>query len=445
MVTGGRRGEPAAGRGPMGGRGPAGGGERTGGGEVSGLRLILASICCEKGDWKRNLASHREVLRQASRAECLIAVFPEMSLTGSIDPVTNPAGLVSLDSEPVRSLVEATQEHSVAAIFGVAERADNGADHITQIYASHGQILGVYRKRHFGEGEEAYTPGTRSETFRFGALRFGIAICAEADVDYPFDEPVADGAELVLFCAAPGLTGRRVDDAGWRAGFTWWESRGLEDARRHARRTGAWIALATQAGSTIDEDFPGLAALVSPEGEVVSQLNDWKEGILIAELPLSIEVHPVREASRVLVLDESGNALLVKFSSKSGHTWWATPGGGLEGAENHLDAARRELREELGREIAIGPEIGRRTHTLSFNNGPWMTQSERWFVARSPRFEVPAEVVSNLASEYVTELRWWSAEDLARAGVVTAPRHLADLVAQIRSGRIPPADHDIGV
>jgi hypothetical protein len=40
-------------------------------------------------------------------------------------------------------------------------------------------------------------------------------------------------------------------------GFDWWEGSALGGARRHARRRGLWIALAGQAGSTVDEDFPG--------------------------------------------------------------------------------------------------------------------------------------------------------------------------------------------
>ena len=91
---------------------------------------------------------------------------------------------------------------------------------------------------------------------------------------------------VVFFCAAPGLYGpRRTDEASWRAGFDWWESCGLADARRHARRTGAWVALTTQAGSTVDEDFPGIAALVAPSGEVVDRLPDWRPGTLVVDLP----------------------------------------------------------------------------------------------------------------------------------------------------------------
>ena len=174
----------------------------------------------------------------------------------------------------------------MAAVFGVAERDSSGAAHITQVFARGGRLAGAYRKRHLGEGEDAYTPGTASALFRLGQLSFGIAICAESQVDYPFDEPAAAGAEVIFLCAAPGLYGRRTDDESWRAGHSWWESHGLADARRHAARTGAWVALSTQAGSTTDEDFPGLAALVAPGGEVVARLPDWHQGTLVAALDI---------------------------------------------------------------------------------------------------------------------------------------------------------------
>ncbi len=112
-----------------------------------------------------------------------------------------------------------------------------------------------------------------------------VAICAEAGFDAPFDSAAAGGAQLVLFPAAPGLYGRRTDEASWRAGFAWWEGCALGDARRHAKRLKLWIALAGQAGSTVDEDFPGLAALVRPDGSVTARLPDWREAMLTVEIP----------------------------------------------------------------------------------------------------------------------------------------------------------------
>jgi predicted amidohydrolase len=46
------------------------------------------------------------------------------------------------------------------------------------------------------------------------------------------------------------------------------------------------VGLSTQAGTTEDEDFPGLAALVSPAGEVVERLADWRPGTLVVDIPV---------------------------------------------------------------------------------------------------------------------------------------------------------------
>ena len=96
----------------------------------------------------------------------------------------------------------------------------------------------------------------------------------------------ASAGEESFAAAAPGMYGRRTTEDSWRAGFSWWTGCGLGDAQRHARRLGLWIALAGQAGTTEDEDFPGLAALVSPDGSVSAQLPDWREGTLVVDIPL---------------------------------------------------------------------------------------------------------------------------------------------------------------
>ncbi|HEY6277030.1 MAG TPA: carbon-nitrogen hydrolase family protein [Streptosporangiaceae bacterium] len=248
------------------------------------MRALLAALRCEKGDIAGNLAAHLRLLAEARSSGCDLALFPEMSLTGSADPATHPERLISFDHPAVRQLAAATGETGVAACFGMAERSRAGEPHITQVVASHGGLLGYQRKRYLGEGEEAFTAATTTGAFGLAGACFGVAICAEAGFDAPFNEAVAAGAGVMLFPAAPGLHGRRTDEASWRRGFAWWEESSLGDARRHARRLGLWVALAGQAGSTIDEDFPGLAGLVAPDGSVTARLPDWREGVLVTDI-----------------------------------------------------------------------------------------------------------------------------------------------------------------
>jgi predicted amidohydrolase len=250
------------------------------------VRILLSALRCEKGAIETNLAEHQRVLGEARDAGCSLAVFPEMSLTGSVDPSRTPDRLVTLDDPGVIALSAFTRETGVAAAFGIAEIAENGDAHIVQVVAARGRILGVQRKRHLGEGEESFTAADVDAVFDLDGVRCAIAICAESRNDRPFARAVAAHARLVLLCAAPGLYGRRIDEAAWKRGWEWWRADGLGDAQRHARERGVWIAVSTQAGSTHDEDFPGVAALVDPTGSVCAELPDWHAGSLIVDVPL---------------------------------------------------------------------------------------------------------------------------------------------------------------
>jgi predicted amidohydrolase len=237
----------------------------------------------QKGELAGNLEQHLALLEEAAQQGCDVAVFPEFSLTGSVDPISHPERAIGVEADAVRSLVQATRRLRTAAVFGVAERTDHGF-YITQLFAEGGVLRGCHRKRHLGEDEAGYETGRESPVCELAGIRCGIVICAEAARSSLWADLAAAGASVVFFCAAPGLYGRRTDEAGWQAGHAWWEDCGLGDARREARAHHLWVALATQAGSTIDEDFPGLAALVDPAGEVVDRTPDWRAGTLLVRL-----------------------------------------------------------------------------------------------------------------------------------------------------------------
>jgi len=134
------------------------------------MRALLAAMLCHKGDVEQNLAAQLRLLAKAKAAGCELVLFPEMSLTGSVDPAAHPEWLIGLDHPAVVALAGTTAETGVGACFGVAERAPDGSPHIAQVFAAAGK----------GDGE---------------------------------------GARLVLFPAAPGLYGRRTDGASWQRAF----------------------------------------------------------------------------------------------------------------------------------------------------------------------------------------------------------------------------------
>lgn len=109
------------------------------------MRVLLAAFNAEKGDVVANLSRHVELLELARSQGCDLAVFPEFSLTGSVDPTRHPQHTLAADAEPVRELVAASHRIGLGAVFGIAERADDGF-YISQLYTHGGRLVGKYRK-----------------------------------------------------------------------------------------------------------------------------------------------------------------------------------------------------------------------------------------------------------------------------------------------------------
>ena len=151
----------------------------------------------------------------------------------------------------------------------------------------------------------------------------------------------------------------------------------------------------------------------------------------------------VRDAVRALVLDPDDRILLVRFSVPwSDESWWATPGGGLEG-EPFEDALRRELREEAGlADFELGPTVWKRRHSFSWE-GRMVDQRETYVLVRVPAFDPEPQV--DLAAEMVTELRWWTLDEVEASTEQFAPRELAARLRELLEHGPPPEVLDVGV
>ncbi|MEP7081356.1 MAG: NUDIX domain-containing protein [Chloroflexota bacterium] len=154
----------------------------------------------------------------------------------------------------------------------------------------------------------------------------------------------------------------------------------------------------------------------------------------------------LRDAARAVILDPQGQILLVRFAFDD-RVVWACPGGGLEPDESHDDALRRELREEVGLELEeLGPCIWTRTHVIPFIGGRWDGQVERFYLVETEWFAPsPLLTVEQLRAEFVTEIRWWTVEELSSSSELHAPRRLPELLAQLRDVGPPPEPIDSGI
>jgi ADP-ribose pyrophosphatase YjhB (NUDIX family) len=150
---------------------------------------------------------------------------------------------------------------------------------------------------------------------------------------------------------------------------------------------------------------------------------------------------PIRHVARVVVLDQAKNVLLVKYKDSAPMDpfeegpieYWVPPGGALKHGENHHTAALRELREETGLRVELGPWLWEGRHNLRFR-GEVISQWERFYLAM---IKMQTPEVANQSSEAIRELRWWSLTELHVSSERFFPEGFVTLVEPIFTGHLP--------
>jgi hypothetical protein len=89
----------------------------------------------------------------------------------------------------------------------------------------------------------------------------------------------------VFELAAPGLYGEQAT-RNWRTGFEWWEGECEKYLGQYTQEYSIWGAVATQAGRTMDEDFPGGGYVFAPDGRWLFATPDWSVGAVYLDIDL---------------------------------------------------------------------------------------------------------------------------------------------------------------
>lgn len=250
------------------------------------IKIALVQIKAEKGQIYSNLDQIESYIQKSKDNNADIVCFPEMSITGYINPMVYPEAVLSLENPPIKHFIELSKKYSILVIAGFVEKNPDGKPYITQLAALNGELRAVYRKINVAEDEMGwFSCGREISVFLYNGIHVGLTVCADIDKDSIFDNYASAGVKLIFECAAPGLYGDQ-ETRNWSNGYNWWRSECYGKLGTYAKKNGIYIAVSTQAGRTVDEDFPGGGYVFSPEGTCISETPDWNESVLYTQLAI---------------------------------------------------------------------------------------------------------------------------------------------------------------
>jgi 8-oxo-dGTP pyrophosphatase MutT (NUDIX family) len=144
----------------------------------------------------------------------------------------------------------------------------------------------------------------------------------------------------------------------------------------------------------------------------------------------------VRRSARVLVVDGSERILLLRFANPDGGHGWITPGGGVGDGESIVDAAARELREEIGLTVAaahLGDPVAYSTGRVVWLDG---LCRDDYFYHRVDAHDVDDSGMEAFERTHHRGHRWWTVDELRVTTELVYPPRLAALLTDLLAGRV---------
>jgi len=257
---------------------------------VTRLRVAACQINTTVGDLDGNVERIQTALEEAEAAQCDVAVFPELAITGypPEDLLLKPGFIVD-NREAMLRVARSTRR--CTAVLGFV---DAGQDlHNAAAVCANGQVHGVYRKRllpNYAVFDEAryFTPGSEPlALYVIGGVRAGISICEDIwSPSGPMATQAAGGAELILnINASPYHAGRVAERERMLA--------------TRAADASCGLVYVNQVGGQDELVFDGASIVIDSNGDVVASAPQFDEHIMILDMD-------VRPTFRKRLLDPRG-------------------------------------------------------------------------------------------------------------------------------------------
>ncbi|WP_020585861.1 nitrilase-related carbon-nitrogen hydrolase [Desulfobacter curvatus] len=247
---------------------------------MQNIRVALVIQNCPVNRFAYNLDRTVKHVSAAARQHCDFVVFPEMNLTGYAPADLSNA--VALDSIWMDELNRLANNHKIAILTGLVEKAASGKIYATHLVFRPGQPVARYRKIHLSPFEAPYfSYGNDTQVFKFKGVHFGIQLCYDAHFPELSTAMALKKADIIFFPhASPrGTPGEK--SASWKRHLT---ARAFDNA--------VFVAAVNQVGENdAGLNFPGISMMVGPDGFLAGENIAYENNMYTHVLDMSLLEH----------------------------------------------------------------------------------------------------------------------------------------------------------
>ncbi len=155
---------------------------------------------CREGDFADNLATAREVVKEARQRGSHFAVLPECFLSGYESREAVERGARSLDDPDLQKFIAESAAHDTVVLVGLARKAGDRL-YNTELVIHRGKLLGFYDKVMLTGGDRrvlGFAPGESVPVFQAHGARFATIICHDSSFPHVALAARLQGAEILF-------------------------------------------------------------------------------------------------------------------------------------------------------------------------------------------------------------------------------------------------------
>jgi len=238
---------------------------------------------------RNNLERMVQWIRAAKKRGANLICFPELNITGyttqpDIKAAARPvAGFIS------QRLHQMASAEQITILAGIAEKDDKRGTFASHLVVTPQGIAGVYRKLHLAPPEKAvFSSGNNVPLFELHGIKFGIQLCYDTHFPELSTRMAVEGTDVIFM---PHASPRGTPEEKLHSWLRHLTARAFDNS--------VYIIACNQNGDNQKElQFPGLAVVIGPSGDILEKNVSGQDGLVIADLKAStlesVRNHPMR-------------------------------------------------------------------------------------------------------------------------------------------------------